>query len=92
MFLKRAGEIRCKFSVTVILLKVNIFLFTWCCMVSMGIAQTLQITYFPAPESQDDTRFDYATQLLEKALQKTVKSDGLFKMKPSSQMNVGRAF
>ncbi|HEA67995.1 MAG TPA: hypothetical protein ENI07_14410, partial [Desulfobacterales bacterium] len=92
MFLKRAGEMRCKFSVTGILLNVSIFLFTWCCMVSMGIAQTLQITYFPAPESQDDTRFDYATQLLEKALQKTVKSDGPFKMKPSSQMNVGRAF
>lgn len=92
MFLKKTGEIRCKFSVTGILLKVSFFLFTLCCMVSMGIAQTLQITYFPAPESQDDTRFDYATQLLEKALQKTVKSDGSFKMKPSSYMNVGRAF
>ncbi len=74
------------------LLKVSIFLFIWCCMVSVGIAQTLQVNYFPIPQSKDDTRFDYATQLLEKALQKTVKADGPFRMKPVSSMNVTRAF
>jgi hypothetical protein len=72
--------------------KMGIFIFTWCCLNSTGIAKTLQVTYFPVPESKDDTRFDYATQLLEKALKKTVKSHGPFKMKPGASMNVGRAF
>ena len=58
----------------------------------MVLAQPLQITYFPAPESNDDTRFDYATELLRKALEKTEKSDGAFMMKPAGKMNVGRAF
>lgn len=73
-------------------LRVSLLLLTWCCMASIGTAQTLQITYFPIPQSKDDIRFVYATQLLEKALQKTVKSDGPFTMEPVSQMNIGRAF
>ncbi len=75
-----------------ILFKAGVFLLAWLCMIPLGIAHTLQINYFPAPESKEDTRFDYATRLLEKALQKTVESDGPFKMKPALQMNVGRGF
>ncbi|MEH6343969.1 MAG: amino acid ABC transporter substrate-binding protein [Bermanella sp.] len=71
--------------------KISVFLLI-CSVNSMGMAQTLQITYFPAPESKNDTRFDYATELLKKALEKTETSDGQFKMKPSGKMNVGRAF
>lgn len=62
------------------------------CMSLLGWTEPLQITYFPAPESKDDTRFDYATQLLRMALKKTAASDGPFKMKPGGKMNVGRAF
>ncbi len=68
----------------------SFFLFTWCCLSSMGITKTLQVAYFPVPESKDDTRFDYATQLLKKVLQKTVKSYGPFKMRPGVNMNVAR--
>ena len=74
-----------------ILFKVCVVLLA-CCISFFGRADALQITYFPAPESIDDTRFDYATELLKKALEKTVIPDGPFKMKSGGKMNVGRAF
>ena len=74
------------------LLKIALFLLTYCGVCFEGMSQTLQVTYFPTAESKDDTRFDYATQLLDKALEKTVKSDGPFTMTPGGKMNVGRAF
>ena len=76
-------------------MRISVKVWVWLlgyCVSFMGQAETLHITYFPAPKSKGDTRFDYATELLEMALKRTEKTDGPFKMKPGGKMNVGRAF
>jgi len=60
-------------------------------MISLSSAQTTRIFYCPAPESKDDSRFNYAIELLDLALNKTVSSGRSFKLAPAVNMNVGRA-
>ncbi|MGL1893012.1 MAG: hypothetical protein OCD02_15365 [Spirochaetaceae bacterium] len=52
-----------------------------------------QTTYtYRSPESKNDRRYDYDNALLKLALDKTLKTDGDYILKPSPQMNFKRMF
>ena len=71
--------------------KVSVVLLVYCCLVFGVQAQVLEVKYFPTAVSKDDKRVEYVIGLLELALEKTLQSDGPFKMIPISGMNIIRA-
>lgn len=60
-------------------------------MISLSSAQTTIVSYCPVPESKDDTRFNYAIELLDLALNKTTSFGRSYELVPAIDMNVGRA-
>lgn len=70
-----------------LLLFICLFLFTG----SVFASQEVTVFTYRQPESKRDVRYEYDNSLLKLALEKTVQTDGPYKLVPSPIMNYARA-